>query len=415
MRRIGLTAGAAVLGVLSGQAGAQTVAPPPSPTERARPEFDPVGGRVGSFMIFPRADLTFEYDDSVIETDFGPEDDLILTLRPAVEIESLWQRHRLELFAYLNQSIHADLSSEDELEGGARVAGVLDVTRDSSLRGSIAADALAEDRFSITSFDQAAEPVRYRRILGTLGYTHDLDPLVIGTDFVANYLDFSDAQSRNGTLIEQDFRDSVYLSGTVRGAYEVGPGLSALARLQLDSLSYTNESFTPDPLDRDSTGMEVEAGVLFELTRLIFGELRAGYFKRWSDDPRLPEAGGLSFGGSLTWVPTSLTTVRFFADREIEEGGSLRTAGNLRSQAQLKVEHELLRSLVLEAEAAVANIEPVGPLPDAWEVRGALAGTYYLSRRYRLIARYRYFSRDSEPPFREFNKNEFLITLRVVL
>jgi len=395
-------------------AQAQTVAPPPTPSEKDRPIFKPVGGRIGSFMLYPQIDLTTTFDDNVLADETGKRSDIVVTARPTVRLTSLWQRHKLEMSAYLDQSIHARLTSENELQGGVRLSGYLDVGSFSRFDGAVTFDALAEDRSQVTATRGAARPVRFTRTGASLGYTRQVGDFSLGLQGQATRLDFKDAVAFNGTPIDESFRNSTFLSGTVRASYRIGPGISVLGRAEFDRLTYSNNSFGTPPLDRNSRMMKLEGGVYLELTRLLFGELRAGYLKVWNNDARLPNAKGLSFGGSLTWLPTSLTSFKLTANRSVGEGGSTITAGNLRSEASLTVEHELLRSLVLGAEGRVAKIEPIGPLPDTWEYSGELRATWYLNRNLRLIGRVSHFQRSTRPPFTDFARNQAMLTLRAV-
>lgn len=393
---------------------AQTVAPPPTPSERARPDFAPVGGRIGSFMLYPQVDATIIYDTNVLADDSGQRSDVVATIRPTVRIESLWQRHRIVASAYLSQSWHAKLGTEDELEGGARVAGHLDIDRDSRLDAAVSFDALAEDRSLVTATRGAAEPVRFTRTAANFGYTRQVGDLSTSAQVQATRLDFQDAAARDGRPIDEDFRDSTYYSAAARVAYRIGPGISLLGRVELDRFDYVQENVGSAGFDRDSTGMKIEAGAYFELSRLLFGELRFGYLQRSNSDPRIASVKGISFGAAITWFPTSLTSAKLTANREVEEGGSINTAGNLRSRFALVVEHELLRSLVVAAEGRAMKIEPIGPLPNSWEYGAELRATYYVNRNLRLIGRLEHFRREATPPQTGLSRNRVLLTARVV-
>lgn len=413
MGRSSRMAGAALVLFFSGDALAQSVQPPPGPSERRRPEFDPVGGRIGSFMLFPRAEARLEYNDNVLANASGNDGDVLATVRADARLTSLWERHQAQLSGYLAQTVHADLTTEDRLEGGGRAEGALDLNRRARLNGYLGFDALAENRTNIASVTAARSPVRFTRLMGGIGYNHDLDPVVIGVDLFANRLDFQDAVTRTGEPLDQDFRDSTFVSGAVRAGVRVGPGLTAIVRANVDRFVHDVQAAGPLGFDRDSTGAEIEAGVGFELTSLIFGEARIGYLRRWSDDPRFQGASGLSYGLNVTWSVTPLTEVRLTGDRSVEEGGTLDTAGNIRSTATLRVEHELLRSLILDGEATLAQIDPLGPLPDATEYGLRLGATWLINRRLRLLGQYSFFRRQTDQAIGSLSQNRLWVTARL--
>jgi len=414
------SATAALLLVVGAEAAhAQQVEPPPGPVDRARPDFEPVGGRVGNFILHPRAEARLEYSDNVFAAADGARSDTIGTLIGGVRLDSQFARHELRADAWVSQSIHGRFSSEDELEGSIRVDGRLDLSRRQVVRLTAQAEALAQGRYDINSIDQSREPIRYRRFSGSASYSHDLDPLSLSAGLSATRQTFSDAVVRSGEPLDESFRDFTYAEATLQLGYRVGPGLSLIAQGSLDRFDYDRDfhmtGVTATPFDRDSTGYKLEGGVRLELTRLIYGNLRAGFLHRDSDDARLPDIDGLSFGGELVWSVTPLTTVTLFADRSIEEGGLRDIAGNLRSQVALSVEHDLRRWLVITGSVRVARVRPVGPAESANELGLEATARYYLSRRVQISLEAQHFSRDDRVGIRGFSKNRVMLGVRIVL
>ncbi|MFW5634466.1 MAG: outer membrane beta-barrel protein [Erythrobacter sp.] len=388
----------------------------PSPLERARPEFDPVGARIGSFELHPYAEAQGDWNSNVLARPEDEVDDTMLTLDAGLDVESLWRRHRVTARAYARQTIHGELTTEDVFEAGARVNGVYDISRETYLRGGVTADFLAEDRTAITNVSQAREPTRFRRFGATAALGHELGDFELTFDAALSTLDFDDAIAVDGTEIEQDFRDSIYMRGALTIAYDISPSVAAVVRGQVDRLDYTSDAIGPEELDRDTTGFAIEGGVRMQLTSLLFGEVRAGYLQRNSEDDRLPGASGLSFGANMQWDVTPLTTLRLFADRQVEESGSLFNSGNIRSQVRLVAEHELLRNLILDGELRLARIDSVGQFEEqADEYRVRAGVTYLANRRLRLFARFSRFERmGSEGFFRDFNANRASFGVRLV-
>lgn len=396
------------------------VPPPPPPTltplQRTPEEYEPVGGRIGSFFIYPTVEARIEYDDNILALPDNGEGDVELTLRGAVRLASRWQRHQLEANAYVQQNFHGEFTTEDVMEGGGRVRGRLDISRDTSARLVASLDSLAEDRANITSASQARRPTRFRRADTLFSLAHQMGRLQLIGDAQAVVLDFDDAENSDGTLVEQDFRDSVYLRGALTASLEVSPRVSALVRGQVDRLSYSGNPAIPDPFDRDTTGYALEAGAKLELSSLLFGEIRAGVLHRQVDDPSAEGITGLSFGANLTWAVTPLTAVRLFADRQVEEGGSQLVSGNIRSQARIEVEHELLRNVILEARGGFARIETIGQIDTSAEEYTLSAGaTWKINRNFRWFARIDRFQRFADGDFfREFTRNRVSTGMRIV-
>ncbi|WP_157696589.1 outer membrane beta-barrel protein [Porphyrobacter sp. CACIAM 03H1] len=400
----------------AGTAARAQVAPPPRPAERQSDEFEPVGGRIGSFFLFPSLETRIEYDDNILALPSEGEGDVELTVRGGVAIESRWQRHSLEADAYVQQNFHGRFTTEDVMEGGARLRGRLDISRDTSARLIASLDSLAEDRANITSAGQARRPTRFRRADALFALAQDFGRVQVVGDAQMVVLDFDDATRADGTVLNQDFRDSTYLRASLTTLVEVSPRVSGLLRGQVDRLTYSGNPDTPDPFDRDTTGYAIEAGMKLELSNLLFGEVRAGVLHRQVDDPSADGLTGASFGANLTWAATPLTTLRLFADRQVEEGGSQLVSGNVRSQARVEVEHELLRNLVLEGRAGFARIETIGQVETSADEYNLMVGaTWKLDRNFRVFARADRFQRFADDAFfREFTRNRVTAGVRLV-
>lgn len=402
--------------LLAGTAVRAQVAPPlPAPSERALPEFEPVGGRIGSFFLYPSVEARIEYDDNILALPDHGEGDVELTVRGAVELKSAWQRHSLEANAYVEQNFHGKFTTEDVMEGGARVRGRLDIDRATSARLVASLDALAEDRAVITSAAQARRPTRFRRADTLLSLAREIGRVQLIGSAEVLVLDFDDAVQADGTPLDQDFRDASYVRGSLQAIYEISPRISGLLRGQIDRLTYTNRAAATD-FDRDTSGYAIEAGAKVELTNLLFGELRAGVLHRNVDEPGARGLTGVSFGANLTWSVTPLTTLRLLADRQIEEGGSRLVSGNLRSQVRLEAEHELLRNLVVDARVGFARIETIGQIDaEAEEYNLSLGATWKLDRNLRVFARGDRFQRFADESFfREFDRNRVSAGVRLV-
>lgn len=407
--------GLAGLLLASTAAQAQSLAPP-RPSEREAEEFEPVGGRIGSFFLFPSIETRIEYDDNILALPDNGEGDVELTVRGAVALESRWQRHSLEADAYVQQNFHGRFTTEDVMEGGGRVRGRLDIDRDTSARLVASLDAQAEDRANITSAGQARRPTRFRRADTMFSLARQMGRVQVIGDAQMVVLDFDDATRADGTLLDQDFRDSTYLRGSLTTLVEFSPRVSGLLRGQVDRLTYTGDTEVPDPFDRDTTGYAIEAGARLELSSLLFGELRAGVLHRDVDDPTAEGLTGVSFGANLTWALTPLTTLRLFADRQVEEGGSQLVSGNIRSQARVEAEHELLRNVLLEARAGFARIETIGQIDTSADEYTLMVGaTWKVDRNFRVFARADRFQRFADDAFfREFTRNRLSAGVRIV-
>ena len=57
-------------------------------TERSRPELDPLGLRLGSFLVYPRLAVGERFDDNIFAVDDNWDADFITTVTPDARIQS---------------------------------------------------------------------------------------------------------------------------------------------------------------------------------------------------------------------------------------------------------------------------------------------------------------------------------------
>jgi uncharacterized protein (PEP-CTERM system associated) len=162
---------------------------------------------------------------------------------------------------------------------------------------------------------------------------------------------------------------------------------------------------------RDSDGFEVAVGSELDITGLLFGEVFAGFTRQYFDSSDFDTQNGFSYGLGLTWNPTGLTTVGLNG-----RGGFLPTdTGNastrLQSLVNVRVDHELLRNLILGGEVGYIRDDFSGIDRTDNRYEAGADVTYLINRNFSLSGGYSFTKRDSDDNAREFNRN--LVTLRV--
>src|SRR6185312_7347867 len=81
--------------------------------ERPLPDYDPVGLRAGSFLIFPSLDLSGGYNSNIYAAPSAEKSDGIFTLSPAIAVRSNFQQDQLNADISSANAFYADRSSEN--------------------------------------------------------------------------------------------------------------------------------------------------------------------------------------------------------------------------------------------------------------------------------------------------------------
>jgi hypothetical protein len=403
---------------LSTSAYAQSVPANIGVADRQRPAYDPIGGRIGTFILYPSLESSVAYDDNIFATETGKVSDTIFTVSPKLRLASQWLRHKLELSAQLTRNFYVKNSNEDTTNTTLNANGTIDVNRQTQVRllGNIGR--LTEARTDINSIEGISAPTRYTTKVARATVDNQAGLFSFTLDGGVQRLTFNQNHADDGSLVDQSFRNDTQRDISLKIRYRMPSGTAVYLRLSGDQLRYDSKTITINgvttPFDRNSDGYRAEVGLSVELSSLLYGDVRVGYLHRNEADPTIRDVSGVSFGADLLWNITPLTTIRLVADRTVEDSSSQTIAGNLRSQGTLTVDHELLRNLLLNASVRYADISPIGPLSNSQEVEFNAGARYLMSRRVVLQAHYQYYRRISQV-YQEFIDNRFTLTATIRL
>jgi len=369
--------------------------------ERARPDYDPLGIRLGSFLAYPSARLAETYDSNVFATTSNTKDDFYTTFSPSIAIRSDWNVHSVALQASSQTKRYVSLVSENVTNFAVSGDGRLDILRNIYARAGAGYQLLHEDRSSADNVN-GKKPVEYHVTSASLGYVHEPGRLGARVDATIDSFSFNDATSGTGAPIVQRDRDRIVYAITPRVSYEIVPGYHAFVQASGNVRDYARKTDV-NGFHRSSHGYEVDVGTAIDFTHLINGEVFAGYLSQLYDDSRLKDESGIGFGGNLLWNVTPLTSLRATMARTIEEttqfatvgGVNFDSSGYLQTALRLTAEHELLRNVLLSAYVSYVNsdFQGISRTDDQYETN--VEGRYLLNRNLSLNADLTYTKRDS--------------------
>ena len=310
---------------------------------RARPEVETVGARVGTLLIAPSFGIEADATDNVYARGDVTRSDVALTLKPALAVQSQWSRHALQLSAEGAIKRYARLTAENVETFAVKLDGRLDISADTRLSGDVSTARRVEARGTSGDTLFGAAPIAYTVLTGggELEQTFARARITLGGRYERyRYQD----RELAGTVIDLSPRDYEALSGSLRAAVGIGPGVAAFASIGLNRNRYLAPPIGPD---RNSHGFTVLTGVAFGLNRLLQGEIGVGWVRQDFASPVFPRISGLAYSAQLKWSPTRLTTVRLAGGRSFQRSPIAGVAGIQQHDVTLSAEHELLRTLIL--------------------------------------------------------------------
>ncbi|TPG16495.1 hypothetical protein EAH87_14850 [Sphingomonas koreensis] len=404
-------------GAIGTPAAAQDISRTDSVTSRENARVEDTSLQLGAFLVNPELTATGVYDDNVFATKDDRRGDTYVQLRPEVTAQSTWDRNSLNLNAYYERDFHATYPGEDTTNYGVLADGRYDVSHQTRLYATVDAERTAEQRGSLSSFFNAAQPVEYNSITLTGAGEQEFGNLKLRAEGRYRRLSYADAVLANGDTLNQSFRNFGVVDETLQAGYNLNTLTQFLIRGTLEQRRYDRRRGDPgfDPLtqlDRSGNSSRLEVGVVRELTALLYGTVRIGYLSFRYPDPKLRDVSALSYYGDLKWNITPLTTINATAVRQVDETVSPVTAGNLRDQFTLKVDHELLPALIVSASGRYASIHPsvvdsdtTAISADSQEEELELEARYYIGRHLRVTGHYDHQSRSSANKFIAYSAN----------
>ena len=398
---------------LAAQTG-QTAAVELDVLNRARPDWDPTGlGGGGGFVLYPSLELGLAGDDNIYRLSEEETGDTVRFFRPRLFGVSRWSRHEFRLDAGLDDSDFADADSENVSNWFAGLGGRIDVSRDAWLRADLTLRELHEERGDPESPFTALEPVSRKISDFSVGGHRRFNRLSLGIEGRVTGLAYENAiDGVTGRTLVQDDRDRDEREISLRAGIDIAPGNQIFLRSTRFSRRYDRLQ-GGDRFARDSDGSETALGVSLDIGATLGGEVFAGYRKQsYDEDERLPEVDGISYGGSLTWNATPLTTVRGTARRTVNESALRQASGYLASSLNLGLDHELRRNVLIGGDIGLFNNEYVGIEREDEILTGTVRAIWKLSRQLEVDLGLRVQRRDSTFARDNYDKNYVYLNLR---
>ena len=378
--------------------------------ERPRPQYATEGLRVGAFQLLPAITGRIEYTDNLFATANAATSDTIYHIQPGALLQSNWSNHYLGIFANGHRRIHADHGSEDSTEWLIGVKGRLDIQRDAVAAGGASYEKLIEPRSSAGSPANAAKPVAFNVAKANVGGVKTFNRLRLSGKVGLQDLKYKNVQALSGGDIYQKDRSNTQFLFTTRAEYALRPSTSVFVELSADKRNFRNPQ--PGFTARDSSGYELTVGANFEY-RLFRGEARVGHIQQSYEDTAFGDVSGLSIQGHVDYYITPLTTLSATTSRGVEDAAITGAGGSLQTTTGVRVDHELLRNLILNAEVNYGDDDYQGIDRLDKETRLGAGATYLLTRSVAVRARIEHLKVESSGVQRRqpFDDNRGVISL----
>ena len=120
----------------------------------------------------------------------------------------------------------------------------------------------------------------------TLGLTQRFNHFEIAAKAIVDRTEYQDSDLTDGTTSSNHDRDFNQYGGSLRGSYEVFPGVKPFVEIAADTRKHDLQ-FDRNGFERDSNALTPKVGTSFEISQKLTGEASVGYLMRKYKDPNL--------------------------------------------------------------------------------------------------------------------------------
>ena len=379
--------------------------------------YDAVGYEVGSLRLTPYVTQSIGYDSNPNQTQTGLRPSAFERTEGGLAVASTWARNS---FTASFHGGYDDFFSAPEANRPDAVGVAdyrFDVDRDTTLD--------AETRFALDTqrlgspevgvLNGAAANASTRPLIttfgGSAGGSETFGRLNLGLHGSIDRTAYDNVDGLGGVagdLASENFNDAGL---HLRAAYEVTPVLQPFVDVLADERIHDSE-VDATGYRRDSVGVVGQVGSTFELTRLLTGEVSAGYGGRSYQDPRLKDIMSPVFNGAVIYAATPLTTISFRAATSFDETTVAGSSGTESRSLTLEASHALLRNLTITGALSYLNTEYVGSPITENTLAETLKAEYHLTRDLVATATYSHERLNSTLAGASFGENIALLGLR---
>lgn len=361
--------------------------------------YDPLGIRAGGFLIFPSLSVAEVYDDNVFAVSNNETDDFITLIQPRVRAESNFPRHSLGLSVGSDIAFYASETDENYQDFFVSGDGQLDITGQSNLSGELSFARTHENRDDPEDNpnDNLTTIFRYGSELSYFQAFNRLNFRLTGTAVRDNYDDSGEAD-----------RDQNTYTGTLRTGFFVSPRINTFLQ---GSYSIQDRDRKEDfaGIERNSQIWGVAGGAEVDFTDLLTGEFFVGYLRESFDEGDFNDEDGIGYGVDLIWLPTLLTTVTLSGGGNFQPTSQADAESNFESTAAVRVDHELLRNVVIGGRVGWARDDFKGSDRTDDRISAGADVSYLLNRNFSVDAGYVFSKGWSDLDEEEFTRNIFRV------
>jgi len=357
---------------------------------RDRLAYEPLGVRAGGVVVRPTLSTAFGYTSNALGQ-AGGRGSAVVQTSASLLAGTDWGRHAVGGFVSFDDQRYLATSGQSATAWTVSLGGTAEIGRDrlvlaashlALFQTARALDGLPVDR-----------PGRFRVNDARASYT-----MTFGRLSVAPALTLSDTRYDDvfvgGQRVVQRYRDRIATDGNVTLRWELAPRRDVV--LDLRATRFDHARREPGQPSRNATTVALLGGIDYATDAVWRVRALAGVQHRRFADASLQPVTGPMAEASVIWTPSGLTTVTGTVSRRIEDAAELTAVSYIFTGARVAVDHELYRSILLNAAVHVQQADyQQGGGRDRYLGVG-LGATWLIDRRLRASATWDWSTRRAD-------------------
>ena len=387
---------------------------PPKRKAHSEPEdpYAPLGVHAGAFTLFPAIELIGGYDTNPAHAPGGGGASLY-SVAPELQMRSNWSRHELKADlrgSYTGYSPDATPTlSRPNFNG--KVDGRIDVTRDTRIDLATRLLVSTDNPGSPNLQAGLAKLPVFTTFGGSAGIGQHFNRFDLAIKGDVERTVYQNSTLTDGSTASNADRQYNQYGGTLRGSYEMTPGVKPYVEVRADTRVHDLNADISN-YQRDSKGLTGTVGTTFELTRQLTGDVGVGYTRRNYEDPRLEQIKGLIVNGSLIWTASALTTAKLSAASSVGESTVPGVSGQLSRDIGLQVDHSFRRWLIGTIKIGFGLDDYVGMDREDKRYSAGVGLTYKLNRSVQIKGEFQQNWLHSNVAGTDYTSSVFLLGIR---
>ncbi|MDX2204988.1 MAG: outer membrane beta-barrel protein [Hyphomicrobiaceae bacterium] len=373
--------------------------------------YAPVGVRLGSFVLYPEAELGGLYNSNVYRSSLGSGAGAAEGLG-SLRLVSDWRRHALELRAAGRATFYDRYASEDDRTWSLEARGRLDITRRANIEAAVTHTSDKDARSVIDAPTNAAVrgEIETDRVAAT--YNQQLGRATLQLRGALTDVAYSDVTAVNGATISNASRNFTQTDEAVRLSWALNRAAAVFVDAAFRQRAYAVAA--GDGIARSSASERYRLGLAFSpLGPRLRGEISLGWGHQGQWDRRLPDMQGVLLDASLAWRASGLTTVLLTARSDFYDTTLAGSPGALAREVGAEVRHALKRHLIatLGLRYALSPYQSVSL--EERLLTGEAGLDYFLNANLSLYGRYQHLEFRSTDETRNYTADIVRLGLRV--